>query len=115
MPPGMTTGAVEARVRQIGGVQARRLKGWEPNWTATAHPLCQTIAAASLAVRGRPSKPVVRLPGSDASRWRALGVPAVCFGPQPELASGVDAYVFEDDAVDCAAVYLASALALLTD
>ena len=48
---------------------------------------------------------VVRLPASDVSRWRNLGIPGVCYGPQPLLASGVDDYVIEQDLVDCSKVY----------
>jgi succinyl-diaminopimelate desuccinylase len=48
-----------------------------------------------------------------ASRWRTHGIPAVCFGPQPELASGSDDYVNEQDVVDCAKIYALAALAYL--
>jgi succinyl-diaminopimelate desuccinylase len=56
---------------------------------------------------------VVRLPASDASRWRALGVPAICYGPQLELASGIDDYVHEQDLIGCAKIYALSALSYL--
>lgn len=117
VPPGLTADEVEARVKRlcagIGGLRVRRMKGWSPNWTAVEHPLCRAVSDATLAVRGERANVAVRLPASDAARWRAAGTPAVCYGPQPELASGVDDYVREDDAVDCVAVYVASALALL--
>jgi succinyl-diaminopimelate desuccinylase len=70
-------------------------------------------AAAVEAVRGAQPPFVVRLPGSDARRWRDLGVPAVCYGPQPTLSAGVDDYVNEQDVVDCAKVYARAALALM--
>jgi succinyl-diaminopimelate desuccinylase len=53
------------------------------------------------------------LPGSDARRWRELGVPAVCYGPQPTLSAGVDDYANEQDVVDCAKIYARTALALM--
>ncbi|CAN7359331.1 M20/M25/M40 family metallo-hydrolase [Rhizobium sp. LjRoot30] len=116
VPPGMTIEAIEERLNieagRIGGIEVRRIKGWNPNWTAIDHPLCRTVRAASESVRGKPPLSVVRLPASDAARWRARGVPAVCYGPQAELASGLDDYVFEDDVVDCAAVYMAAGLGL---
>ena len=116
VPPGMTIATIEARVRevadQIGGMVVRRIKGWDPNWTPVGDRLCEAVSEASDAVRGQAARLVVRLPGSDASRWRARGVPAVCYGPQAELASGVDDYVHENDVVDCVAVYMASALIL---
>ena len=54
-----------------------------------------------------------RSPASDAARWRELGIPAVCFGPQPELASGVDDYVFAQDFCDCVAIYKEAVTRLL--
>jgi len=115
VPPGLTIDAVERRVRAACGetIAVRRIKGWDANWTAPADPLAQAVAAAARGVRGHDSPPVVRLPASDASRWRARGIPAVCFGPQPLLASGVDDYVEEQDVVDCAAIYAQAAIAWL--
>ncbi|MGE3875870.1 MAG: peptidase dimerization domain-containing protein, partial [Parvibaculaceae bacterium] len=116
VPPGLTTAEIEGRAcrlaEQIGGLAVNRIKGWDPNWTAIEHPLAQAMLAASAAIRGKRPAPVVRLPASDAMRWRARGIPAVCYGPQAELASGVDDYVLEDDVVDCVAIYMAAALAL---
>jgi succinyl-diaminopimelate desuccinylase len=102
-------------VRALCGeaIAVRRIKGWDANWTPPADPLPLAVAAAARVARGRDSPPVVRLPASDASRWRARGVPAVCFGPQPLLASGVDDYVEEQDVVDCAAIYARAAIAWL--
>jgi succinyl-diaminopimelate desuccinylase len=87
--------------------------GWTGNWRRAGRrtgrtrevprpPPCGRWQAR---VRGRRPLDVTRLPASDASRWRALGVPAVCYGPQPELASGVDDFVRRDDLLDCVAVY----------
>jgi succinyl-diaminopimelate desuccinylase len=117
VPPGLTTDGVEARVRALAsrlpGVTVRRVKGWDPNWTDPASPLVRAVAAAAEAVRGTSPPLVTRLPASDASRWRALGVPAVCYGPQPTLASGVDDYANERDVADCAEVYALAALRLV--
>lgn len=117
VPPGLTIEAIEKRVRDladtIGGITVARIKGWNPNWTSIEHALPQAMLAAGTALRGEPAVPVVRLPASDAMRWRARGVPAICFGPQAELASGIDDYVFEQDVVDCLAIYMAAALSLL--
>lgn len=117
VPPGLTIESVEARVRdlaqRIGGISVARIKGWNPNWTPLEHSLSQAMLAASTAVRGKPTAPVVRLPASDAMRWRARGVPAICFGPQAALASGIDDHVLEEDVVDCLAIYMAAAISLL--
>ena len=118
VPPGLTLAEVEARVDAacagISGVSWRRIKGWEPNWSAPDSATAVAVSLAAEQVRGTAPLPVVRLPGSDASRWRALGVSAVCYGPQPTPASGPDDYVRADDLVDCAKIYaLAARVCLL--
>lgn len=117
LPPGLTLAQMSARldalVEQHPGVTWRKIKGWDPNWTAETSAIAASIGAAAAEVRDTAPPPVVRLPASDASRWRALGVPAICYGPQPELASGIDDYVREQDLIDCAKIYALSALAYL--
>lgn len=117
LPPGLTVAAIEARVAALAawhpGVAVRPMKGWDPNWTPASSPPARAVSDAALLVRGTAPPPVVRLPASDASRWRALGVPAVCYGPQPGLAAGVDDHALERDVVDCAKVYALASLALL--
>src|SRR5436309_7438151 len=46
------------------------IRSWDANWTALDHPLVVALAAAAQAVRGEKPPFVVRLPGSDARRWR---------------------------------------------
>ena len=117
VPPGLTIGDREARLSRI--VEAhpdmswRRIKGWEPNWTSPDEPVVRAVAAAAEATRGTAPRSVVRLPASDASRWRALGTPAVCYGPQPTLVAGVDDYAEEQDVIDCAKIYALAALRFL--
>lgn len=67
------------------------------------------LRAAARRVRGEAPLDVTRLPASDASRWRALGVPAVCYGPQPGLASGVDDHVLRGDLLDRVAIHAGAA------
>jgi succinyl-diaminopimelate desuccinylase len=81
------------------------VKGWEANWSDPTSVPAQGVRAVAERVRGRVPLDVTRLPASDASRWRALRVPAVCYGPQPELASGVDDFVRREDLLDCVAIY----------
>jgi len=117
VPPGLTLDGIERKVAAAASgrplLQWRRIKGWDANWTGTASPIVTAVARAAEQVRGRLPPPVVRLPASDASRWRALGVPALCYGPQPLLASGTDDFAVEQDVVDCAKVYALAALAYL--
>ena len=115
VPPGLTIADVESRVDaivgRVEGVRWERIKGWDPNWTAPEEAVARAVGMAAERVRGVPPAPVVRLPASDGSRWRRRGIPAICYGPQPELASGVDDYAIEQDVVDCAKVYAAAAVA----
>lgn len=115
LPPGLTADAVEDRIRRLAppGVEIRRVKAWDANWTAVDHALARTVAGAAREVRGTAPRAVIRLPGSDARRWRDRGVPAICYGPQPTLSAGINDHVIEKDLVDCARVYAASALSLM--
>jgi succinyl-diaminopimelate desuccinylase len=114
LPPGITAQACEQMIREeAADVSVSVVKAWDANWTALDHPLVVAIAAAAQAVRGARPAFVVRLPGSDARRWRDLGVPAVCYGPQPTLSAGVDDYVNEQDVVDCGKIYACTALTLM--
>lgn len=117
LPPGLTLAGMADRLNALAarhpGLTWTTIKGWEPNWTAETSAIAESIGSAAACVRGAAPEPVVRLPASDASRWRALGVPSICYGPQPELASGVDDYVLEQDLVDCAKTYALAALSYL--
>lgn len=117
IPPGLTIADIESRLdalaHRIPGLSVRQIKGWEANWTKPKESIVEAVRGAAAAVRGKRAQLVVRLPASDASRWRAQGIPAICYGPQPELASGVDDYAYEQDVVDCAKIYALSALAYL--
>ena len=117
IPPGMVTSDIEGRLdelcTELPGLAWARIKGWEPNWSPSKEAVTTAVVQAAQLVRNVAPDPVVRLPASDASRWRSLGVPAVCFGPQPQLASGVDDFALVDDIVACAKIYaLASILYL---
>jgi succinyl-diaminopimelate desuccinylase len=116
LPPGISGQACERMIRkQTDGddISIAVVKAWDANWTALDNPLVVELATAATAVRGAAPSFVVRLPGSDARRWRDLGVPAVCYGPQPTLSAGIDDYVNEQDVVDCAKIYARTALALM--
>jgi succinyl-diaminopimelate desuccinylase len=116
LPPGISAQACEMMIRErVDGdnIDITVAKAWDANWTALDNPLVVELAAAAAAVRGAAPSLVVRLPGSDARRWRDLGVPAVCYGPQPTLSAGVDDYANEQDVVDCAKIYARTTLALM--
>jgi len=116
LPPGISARTCEAMIReQTDGedIDIAVVKAWDANWTALDNPLVVELATAATAVRGAAPSFVVRLPGSDARRWRDLGVPAVCYGPQPTLSAGIDDYVNEQDVVDCAKIYARTTVALM--
>ena len=117
LPPGIDAATalamVEAAVRDVPTLRVRRLKGWDPNWTSPSTAIARAWDAASLAVSGVLAEPAVRLPASDASRWRRAGVPALCYGPQPTWSAGLDDHAEEDEVVNCAALYALTALGYL--
>lgn len=117
IPPGLTVADIAARIDAIVAVVPdtswRRIKGWDSNWTPSEAEICRCVAHAAEVTCGASAALVVRLPASDASRWRARGVPAVCYGPQPTLAAGVDDYVLEDDVINCCKIYASAALRYL--
>jgi succinyl-diaminopimelate desuccinylase len=115
LPPGISAKECETLVRSQAGpdIAISVVKAWDANWTALDNPLVVNLAGAVRRVRAEQPNYVVRLPGSDARRWRDLGVPAICYGPQPTLSAGVDDYVVEQDVIDCAKIYALTALALM--
>ena len=84
LPPGITAQDCEAMIRRRRrgeSIAIDVVKSWDANWTALDNPLVIALAAAAEEVRGEPPAFVVRLPGSDARRWRDLGVPAGLLWP----------------------------------
>ncbi len=116
LPPGISSDEIERRVRAsfegVQGIEITAVKRWDANWTAFDNAVVSNVLNAAREIRDTPPVFVVRLPGSDARRWRDLGVPAVCYGPQPTLSAGVDDYAGEQDVVDCARVYARAAVRL---
>ncbi|MET0481865.1 MAG: M20/M25/M40 family metallo-hydrolase [Aestuariivirgaceae bacterium] len=113
VPPGMTVETIERELKALvdtDWLTIERIKGWDPNWTPIDSEIVRSMESAAAFVRGAPPALVVRLPASDASRWRRAGIQAVCYGPQPLLASGVDDFVHRKDFLDCAKVYALAAL-----
>ncbi|WP_168771075.1 M20 family metallopeptidase [Palleronia sediminis] len=116
LPCGMILADITALLDSLcrdDGLSWELIKGWEANWSDDGTEVARAVTDAAQEVRGTAPLPVTRLPASDASRWRALGIPAVCYGPQPELASGVDDYVNSQDFLDCISIYALAAIRLL--
>jgi succinyl-diaminopimelate desuccinylase len=117
LPPGVSGAEIERRVKsEVAGdvaISVKTIKAWDANWTELSNPLVRELSDAAATVRGKRPQLVVRLPGSDARRWRNLGVPAACYGPQPTLSAGVDDYANERDVLDCAKVYARTCVRLM--
>lgn len=117
LPPGIGTedalALVEGAAADVPGVTVRHLKGWDANWTSPQAPLTRSWQRAAVRVTGVESSYAIRLPASDASRWRRQGVPALCYGPQPTWSAGVDDHAEEDEVLRCAALYTLAALDFL--
>jgi succinyl-diaminopimelate desuccinylase len=117
LPPGITAQSVIDLIREAAGgdpdIAIKVVEAWDSNWTELQSPLVAAMREAAEAVRGVAPKHVVRLPGSDARRWRERGVPAACYGPQPTLSAGVDDYADRQDVIDCARVYARAAVRLM--
>lgn len=122
LPPGISADAAQALVEGAvaravpdGGVTVTRMKGWDPNVTLPDSPIAESWSAAWGALEPSPLELAVRLPASDASRWRRLGTPSLCYGPQPTYSAGIDDYAEEDEVVRCIALYALTALRFLGD
>lgn len=117
LPPGISMDAgeqaVRAAVADIDTVTVTRRKGWDANWTDPQSPLAKAWLRASQQVTGSAPELAIRLPASDASRWRQAGRAALCYGPQPTFSAGIDDYAEEDEVLNCAALYTLAALAFL--
>ena len=117
LPPGISAeqamALVEDAVKDVETLRVRELKGWDANWTGPDAPLARAWAKASTVVRHEPQKYAIRLPASDASRWRRAGVQALCYGPQPTWSAGTDDYAEEDEVLRCASLYTLTALGFL--
>lgn len=117
IPPGATCDetqmTVERIVAKVGGVTVQRIKGWNPTWTGPDTKLARAWMTATSSLGNEPPGFAVRLPASDASRWRLEGVPAVCYGPQMTLSAGINESAEEDEVLRCAALYAACAIQFL--
>lgn len=108
LPPGFSLSDLDIQINKLlsgTGVTARRVRGWEASWTSENEQIVRAISSAIENVRGECPVLTVRHPASDVMRWREIGVPGVCFGPQPTFSAGIDDYAKEEDVIDCAAVY----------
>ena len=120
VPPGMTIDQTERLVREVieqnlgvATIQVQRIKGWDPNVTEANSSLVKAwFESSALADVPKPEL-AIRLPASDASRWRQQGVDALCYGPQPTESAGIDDFAFEDEVLKCVSLYTLTTLYFL--
>ncbi len=116
IPPGLSVKDLSAILDSICKTETlewETIKAWDANWTDSESKVAVAILDAAHDNDRAGTRLVTRLPASDASRWRKLGIPSVCFGPQAELASGVDDYVIRQDFLDCIKIYEQAACNIL--
>lgn len=121
LPPGIGADAAEELVRRTldavvptAAAEVTRMKGWDAGVTSPLSAVARSWRRAEVRAGYLAADSAIRLPASDASRWRALGTPAVCFGPQPGFSAGVDDYAEEDEVLRCAVLYALAALDFLS-
>ncbi len=120
LPPGISADDAQQLVERAvttadptGGVLVRRIKGWDANVTGPNTDIAVAWRQAWQALGDEVLEHAIRLPASDASRWRRLGTPSLCYGPQPTRSAGVDDYAEEDEVVRCVGLYALAALRFL--
>jgi acetylornithine deacetylase/succinyl-diaminopimelate desuccinylase-like protein len=117
LPVGITTDAVEARLRDwlgaIDGVSWRVIRRYEPRYTDPDHEIVRCVTDAAHEVLG--TRPVVnmRVGGSDARLYRMDGVPSVVFGCTPFNMGGPDENILVEELVAVAAVHALAAFDFL--
>jgi len=120
LPPGITVDEAESLVQKVlerevgvGVIDVKRIKGWNPNVTDPKSSIVQAWNLASALSQVPEPELAVRLPASDASRWRQRGVDAICYGPQPTASAGIDDFAFEDEVLTCVALYTLAGIVFL--
>ena len=120
VPPGMTIDEAEKLVTTViqselgvGVIAIHRIKGWDPNVTDPSSLLVKAWDDASETASVAKPELAIRLPASDASRWRQRGVDAICYGPQPTESAGIDDFAFEEEVLNCVSLYTLTAMGFL--
>jgi succinyl-diaminopimelate desuccinylase len=119
IPPGLSIAQVlESVTSELRGAgitsNVSVIKGWEPNVTDRDTAIVESWRTASGKLGIDFPEFAIRLPASDASRWRRLGVAAICYGPQPLYSSGIDDYAEEQELLNCTALYVLTACEYLS-
>ncbi len=117
LPVGVTTDAVEARLRDwlgaIDGVSWRVIRRYEPRYTDPDHEIVRCVTDAAHEVLGTRPVANMRVGGSDARLYRMDGVPSVVFGCTPFNMGGPDENILVEELVAVAGVHALAAFDFL--
>ena len=118
LPVGVSTeiarAALHAALDARDGVAWRILREVEPNHTDPGAEIIRCCAAAAAEIIGTQPAVNMRVGGSDARLYRAIGVPTVVYGPTPHNMGGADEYVLLDELHAVTRVHALTALDFLT-
>ena len=119
LPPGMSTRALEARIRRdlradgARDVEVTVLNRCDPHVSSPRDPLMTALVNNGRAVLGTAPIPVIRLGYTDGRFFRREGIATAVYGPRVHRMGGPDEYVEQDEVLQVAQVHLATVLEFL--
>jgi succinyl-diaminopimelate desuccinylase len=117
-PVGVDAHAVVDKIREVverNGGEYVEVETRTGNVSDTAHPLFPAICAAVEQVTGVRPGLAVGLGATDCREWRALGIPAAVFGPDPTTMATDDEFIDSEQLAEIAKVHALTCVSLLTD
>jgi len=101
IPVGLSTAAVEQRIRELlashGDVTFGIDRRYEASWTPPGHEIIRTLARNCESVLGQRPVTNMRVGASDARLYRYAGIPAVVCGLTAHNMGAADEHVFVDE------------------
>ena len=116
LPPGMSTGALERRIRRrlkkrrLGDVEVTVMNQCDPHVSSPRDPLIAALVANGGDVLGAAPLPVIRLGYTDGRFFRREGIPTAVYGPRVHRMGGPDEHVEQDEVLQVALVHLGAML-----
>jgi succinyl-diaminopimelate desuccinylase len=106
--------AIRATVEAHGGEYVE-VETRTANVSDTSHPLFAAIRGAVESVTGVAPTLAVGLGATDCREWRAHGIPAAVFGPDPTTMATDDDFIDSEQLLEIAKVHALTALQVMTD
>jgi succinyl-diaminopimelate desuccinylase len=104
---------IRATVEAHGGEYVE-IESTTANVSDTDHPLFAALTGAVEQVTGRSPMLSVGLGATDCRMWRARGIPAGVFGPNPATMATDDEFIDSEELLDIAKVHALTSVTLLT-